>query len=54
MNYETIDETINSLEVQIRWIEEIPEHHFTGWYATVLAMRDAQEKLERVKEIINE
>jgi len=32
---------LDNLEINIRWIEDIPAHQFAGWLNVVTAMRDA-------------
>ena len=39
-------DAIENLEINIRWIQDIPEHQFPGWKNVVLAMRDAAEELK--------
>lgn len=38
--------TIENLEQNIRWIEEIECHQFPGWGNVTMAMRDAAELLK--------
>lgn len=38
--------TIDNLEQNIRWIEEIECHQFPGWGNVTMAMRDAAELLK--------
>lgn len=41
------DITINNLEMNIRWIEDISAHRFPGWGNVTMAMRDAVELLKK-------
>jgi len=47
--------TINNLETNIRWIEDIPCHQFPGWWNVTMSMRDALELLKEhePKPIVN-
>ena len=38
--------TIANLELNIRWIEDFPQHQFPGWGNVTMAMRDAAELLK--------
>ena len=40
------DITISNLEINIRWIEDNPQHQFPGWGNVTMAMRDAVELLK--------
>lgn len=42
-----LEDVISNLELNIRWIEDIPAHQFAGYGNVVMAMRDALELLER-------
>lgn len=51
-----LEDVISNLELNIRWIEDIPAHQFAGYGNVVTAMRDAlellkeqQEKLEKAR-----
>ena len=46
------DITISNLEINIRWIEDNPQHQFPGWGNVTMAMRDAVELLKEQPEIV--
>ena len=41
-----LEDAISNLELNIRWIEDIPAHQFAGYGNVVMAMRDALELLK--------
>ena len=41
------EDAISNLELNIRWIEDIPAHQFAGYGNVVMAMRDALELLKK-------
>ena len=41
-----VQNTIDNLETNIRWIEDIECHQFPGWLNVVMAMREAIDVIE--------